>query len=64
MVARPAQLVLYVSREGSERTMETLLIIVVLLFLFEAAAITGTAGAGKDEGGPRVRTPLQKGTPP
>ena len=34
MVARPAQLVLYVSREGRERTMETLLIIVVLLFLF------------------------------
>jgi len=33
-VTRPARLVLCVSRDGREKTMETILIIVVLLFLF------------------------------
>jgi hypothetical protein len=33
-VARPARLVLHLSRDGREKIMETILIIVVLLFLF------------------------------
>jgi hypothetical protein len=33
-VARPARLVLSISRDGREKIMETILIIVVLLFLF------------------------------
>jgi hypothetical protein len=33
-IARPARLVLSISRDGREKIMETILIIVVLLFLF------------------------------
>jgi hypothetical protein len=33
-IARPARLVLCISRDGREKIMETILIIVVLLFLF------------------------------